>query len=108
MEKFGIIQLDDIKEEVNISGICITHCILFFMLQIKSIILDRTESIVTDDHIIAYAIDPRFRGSKLDSKQLGVVHTFFEVNQNSNQAYRLFKSKLGMFSLFLSVLIYPF
>lgn len=59
---------------------------------------------VTDEHITSYAIDPRFRGTKLDSEQLKIVHTFFKDNPGLNRAYRLFKSKLGDTSAVINVL----
>lgn len=50
---------------------------------------------ITDDHIIAYAINPRYRGKNLSSKDLAIVHSFFQQNQQYNDAYRMFKSKTG-------------
>lgn len=57
--------------------------------------MDRTSNMITDESIIAYAVDPRFRGVKLDSEQLEVVTKYFEENDDLNAGWRLFKAKLG-------------
>lgn len=95
IQLFNFKLLKSVKKEVNAYAIWQIVLNWSHFLQIETIILARTKSMMTEDHIIAYAIDPRFRGSNLDSEQLGIVHSFFQKNQQLNDCYRLFKGKLG-------------